>query len=153
MKAFYKYSILAGAILLAACQPKSEPKESQDKPADPTVVQQSAESILRGETMKLQVRLPECKGNTCPDFTVERLQSNFPFIDQLLDQQRTQLLTTVWFLLLMLLCFLGLLGWHVTSSVITSEDFDTFSNRLFRTPRAVSTLSSDQSCSTSTQTP
>ena len=87
MKAFYKYSILAGAILLAACQPKSEPKESQDKPADPPVVQQPAEPILRGETVKLQVSLPECKGNTCPDFTVERLQSNFPFIDQLLDQQ------------------------------------------------------------------
>lgn len=87
MKAFYKYSILAGAILLAACQPKSEPKESQDKPTDPPAVQQTAEPILRGETVKLQVTLPECKGNTCPDFTVERLQSNFPFIDQLLDQQ------------------------------------------------------------------
>ena len=87
MKAFYKYSILAGAILLAACQPKSEPKESQDKPTDPPVVQQTAEPILRGETVKLQVNLPECKGNTCPDFSVERLQSNFPFIDQLLDQQ------------------------------------------------------------------
>ncbi|MCH7387196.1 RsiV family protein [Acinetobacter modestus] len=87
MKAFYKYSILAGAILLAACQPKSEPKESQDKPTDPPAVQQTAEPILRGETVKLQVSLPECKGNTCPDFTVERLQSNFPFIDQLLDQK------------------------------------------------------------------
>jgi hypothetical protein len=70
MKAFYKYSILAGAILLAACQPKSEPKESQDKPTDPPVVQQTAEPILRGETVKLQVNLPECKGNTCPDFTL-----------------------------------------------------------------------------------
>lgn len=87
MKTFYKFSVLACAILLAACQPKSEPKESQDKPVDPPVVQQPAEPILRGETLKLQVSLPECKGNTCPDFTVERLQSNFPFIDQLLDQQ------------------------------------------------------------------
>ncbi|EOR03843.1 RsiV family protein [Acinetobacter genomosp. 15BJ] len=86
MKTIAKYSVLACAILLAACQPKSEPKESQDKPTDPPV-QQTAEPILRGETVKLQVTLPECKGNTCPDFTVERLQSNFPFIDQLLDQQ------------------------------------------------------------------
>jgi hypothetical protein len=38
----------------------------------------------RGETVKLQVNLPECKGNTCPDFTVERLQSNFPFIDSVI---------------------------------------------------------------------
>ncbi|WP_436899351.1 RsiV family protein [Acinetobacter gyllenbergii] len=87
MKTISKFSVLACAILLAACQPKSEPKESQDKPVDPPVVQQTAEPILRGETVKLQVNLPECKGNTCPDFTVERLQSNFPFIDQLLDQQ------------------------------------------------------------------
>ncbi|ENX61078.1 MULTISPECIES: RsiV family protein [Acinetobacter] len=87
MKTIAKYSVLACAILLAACQPKSEPKESQDKPTDPPAAQQAAEPILRGETVKLQVTLPECKGNTCPDFTVERLQSNFPFIDQLLDQQ------------------------------------------------------------------
>lgn len=87
MKTIAKFSVLACAILLAACQPKSEPKESQDKPTDPPAAQQTAEPILRGETVKLQVTLPECKGNTCPDFTVERLESNFPFIDQLLDQQ------------------------------------------------------------------
>lgn len=87
MKTFYKYSVLACAVLLAACQPKSEPKQSQDKPQDPPAVQQQAEPVLQGETVKFAVKLPECKGNTCPDFTVERLQSNFPFIDQLLDQQ------------------------------------------------------------------
>lgn len=87
MKTFYKYSVLACAVLLAACQPKSEPKESQDKPQNPPAVQQQVEPVLQGETVKIQVKLPECKGNTCPDFTVERLQSNFPFIDQLLDQQ------------------------------------------------------------------
>ena len=86
MKTFYKYSILACAILLTACQPKSEPKTPEDKPQDPPVAQPT-EPTLRGETVKLQVMLPECKGNTCPDFTVERLQTNFPFIDQLLDQQ------------------------------------------------------------------
>lgn len=87
MKTFYKYSVLACAVLLAACQPKSEPKQSQDKPQDPPAVQQQVEPVLQGETVKIPVKLPECKGNTCPDFTVERLQSNFPFIDQLLDQQ------------------------------------------------------------------
>ncbi|MDR2062655.1 MAG: RsiV family protein [Acinetobacter sp.] len=87
MKTFYKYSVLACAVLLAACQPKSEPKQSQDKPQDPPAVQPQAEPVLQGETVKIAVKLPECKGNTCPDFTVERLQSNFPFIDQLLDQQ------------------------------------------------------------------
>lgn len=87
MKTFYKYSVLACAILLAACQPKSEPKDVEDKSQDTPVVQQDAEPILRGETIKLPVNLPECKGNTCPEFSVERLETNFPFIDQLLDQQ------------------------------------------------------------------
>ena len=87
MKTFYKYSVLACAILLAACQPKSEPKDVEDKPQDTPVVQQDSKPVLRGETIKLPVNLPECKGNTCPEFSVERLQTNFPFIDQLLDQQ------------------------------------------------------------------
>ncbi|MFN3905350.1 MAG: RsiV family protein [Acinetobacter junii] len=86
MEKVFQYSILACAVLLAACQPKSEPKEPEDKPQD-TVVNQTSEPVLRGETVKLAVTLPECNGNTCPDFTVERLQSNFPFIDQLLDQE------------------------------------------------------------------
>ncbi len=86
MKIVFQYSILACAVLLTACQPKSEPKEPEDKPQDP-VVNQTSEPVLRGETVKLAVTLPECNGNTCPDFTVERLQSNFPFIDQLLDQE------------------------------------------------------------------
>ena len=86
MKKVFQFSILACAVLLAACQPKSEPKEPEDKPQDP-VVNQTSEPVLRGETVKLAVTLPECNGNTCPDFTVERLQSNFPFIDQLLDQE------------------------------------------------------------------
>ncbi|MFC1393558.1 RsiV family protein [Acinetobacter junii] len=86
MKKVFQYSILACAVLLAACQPKSEPKEPEDKPQD-TVVNQTSEPVLRDETVKLAVTLPECNGNTCPDFTVERLQSNFPFIDQLLDQE------------------------------------------------------------------
>lgn len=86
MKKVFQFSILACAVLLAACQPKSEPKEPEDKPQD-TVVNQTSEPVLRGETVKLAVTLPECNGNTCPDFTVERLQSNFSFIDQLLDQE------------------------------------------------------------------
>lgn len=87
MKKFYKYSVLACAILLAACQPKSEPKESQDQSQDPAMIQQQTESTLRGESVKVALTLPECKGNTCPDFVVERLQSNFSFIDQFLDEQ------------------------------------------------------------------
>ena len=50
MKKVFQYSILACAVLLAACQPKSEPKEPEDKPQDP-VVNQTSEPVLRGETV------------------------------------------------------------------------------------------------------
>jgi len=88
MKKIYTVSVLACAILLTACQPKSELKDDpKDKPKDPTVVQTLTEPTLKGETVKVQVSLPACDGNTCPDFSVERLQSNFPFIDQLIEQE------------------------------------------------------------------
>ena len=87
MKTVYRTSVLVAAMLLAACQPKPEPQDAQDPASDPTVVQQPAEPTLRGETVKVQVSMPACEGNTCPKFTVERLQSNFPFIDQLLEKE------------------------------------------------------------------
>lgn len=87
MKTVYRTSVLVAAMLLAACQPKPEPQDAQDPASDPTVVQQPAEPTLRGETVEVQVSMPACEGNTCPKFTVERLQSNFPFIDQLLEKE------------------------------------------------------------------
>ena len=87
MKTVYRTSVLVAAMLLAACQPKPEPQDAQDPASDPTVVQQPAEPTLRGETVEVQVSMPACEGNTCPKFIVERLQSNFPFIDQLLEKE------------------------------------------------------------------
>ena len=87
MKKMYKASVFACVVLLAACQPKSEPKDdSQNSPVDSSI-QTPTEPTLKGESVKVQVTLPTCEGNTCPDFTVDRLQSNFPFIDQLIEHE------------------------------------------------------------------
>ena len=90
MKKFYKYGVFACAVLLVACQPKSEPKDAQDKPQDPPEVQQPAAPTLVGEMIKVPVKLPACDGSSCPDFRVEHLQSNFPFIDQRMDREILQ---------------------------------------------------------------
>lgn len=86
-KASLRLTLLASAIFLAACQPKADPKDSQEQQKSTVQEQKPVELTLKGETTPSKVVLPGCDGKTCPEFTVERLQSNFPFIDKIIDQQ------------------------------------------------------------------
>lgn len=86
-KASLRLTLLASAIFLAACQPKADPKDSQEQQKSTVQEQKPVELTLNGETIPSKVVLPDCDGKTCPEFTVERLQSNFPFIDKIIDQQ------------------------------------------------------------------
>ncbi|MFV7500784.1 RsiV family protein [Acinetobacter pittii] len=86
-KASLRLTLLASAIFLAACQPKADPKDSQEQQKSTVQEQKPVELTLKGETIPSNVVLPDCDGKTCPEFTVERLQSNFPFIDKIIDQQ------------------------------------------------------------------
>lgn len=86
-KASLRLTLLASAIFLVACQPKADPKDSQEQQKPAIEEQKPVELTLKGETVSTKVVLPDCDGKTCPEFTVERLQSNFPFIDKILDEQ------------------------------------------------------------------
>ena len=86
-KASLRLTLLASAIFLVACQPKADPKDSQEQQKPAVEEQKPVELTLKGETVPSKVALPDCDGKTCPEFTVERLQSNFPFIDKIVDQQ------------------------------------------------------------------
>ena len=86
-KASLRLTLLASAIFLVACQPKADPKDSQEQQKSTVQEQKPVELTLKGETIPSKVVLPDCDGKTCPEFTVERLQSNFPFIDKIIDQQ------------------------------------------------------------------
>lgn len=86
-KASLRLTLLASAIFLAACQPKADPKDSQEQQKSTVQEQKPVELTLKGETTPSKVVLPDCDGKTCPEFTIERLQSNFPFIDKIIDQQ------------------------------------------------------------------
>ena len=92
-KNIFCLSILASAVLLSACQPKSnEPKE----PTSPEVVQTEPEVLkLSGDTEKLKLVIPECAGKNCPEISIERLNSNQRFIDEWIDQQILQQLKNI----------------------------------------------------------
>lgn len=79
-------SILVITLGLTACQ------KSDSKKAEPTVDQSAAAQVpdtsmlLQGDTEKVKLTLPECNGNTCPEFSIERLKSNQAFVDETIDQ-------------------------------------------------------------------
>lgn len=74
------------ALLLTACQPKSKPEDTDQKQNAASEVQPQV-LALEGSSVRLAVNLPDCSGKNCPQFVVERLQSNFPFIDQIMDRE------------------------------------------------------------------
>ena len=79
-------SILVITLGLTACQ------KPDSKKAEPTVDQSAASQVpdtsmlLQGDTEKVKLTLPECNGNTCPEFSIERLKSNQAFVDETIDQ-------------------------------------------------------------------
>lgn len=79
-------SILVITLGLTACQ------KSDSKKAEPTFDQSAASQVpdtsmlLQGDTEKVKLTLPECNGNTCPEFSIERLKSNQAFVDETIDQ-------------------------------------------------------------------
>ncbi|MEG0483044.1 MAG: RsiV family protein [Acinetobacter sp.] len=79
-------SILVIVLGLAGCQ-KTDPKNT-DKPIDQSAASQVIDTsmLLQGDTEKLKLTLPECDGNSCPEFSVDRLHSNQPFVDEMIDQ-------------------------------------------------------------------
>ncbi|RKG37369.1 RsiV family protein [Acinetobacter rongchengensis] len=78
-------SILVVILGLTGCQ-KPDPKKTE--PVEQTAASQVVDTsmLLQGDTEKLKLSLPECGGNSCPEFSVDRLHSNQPFVDEILDQ-------------------------------------------------------------------
>ncbi|WP_089604262.1 RsiV family protein [Acinetobacter piscicola] len=79
-------SILVIVVGMTGCQ-KTDPKNT-DKPVDQSTASQVIDTsmLLQGDTEKLKLTLPECGGNSCPEFSVDRLHSNQPFVDEMIDQ-------------------------------------------------------------------
>lgn len=84
-------STLSLAIMLTACQPKpkdDEPK-ANESPASEVIVEIKQ---LQGEIQRLNLGLPKCDGNNCSELIVERLSTNYPFVDAWIDGQISSVL-------------------------------------------------------------
>ncbi|NHB56495.1 DUF3298 domain-containing protein [Acinetobacter sp. 194] len=80
-------SMLALALVLSACQPKSDQEKK-----DPTVDTQSSSEAqapvltLEGAPEAVPFNLPGCSGNSCPEFSIDRLHTNQFVLDNMIDQ-------------------------------------------------------------------
>lgn len=92
-KKIWVISLLATSIALTACQPQQA--EPEKKPENTPTEQADLSAKLIGDAEKLQLNLPECEGNNCPEISVERLSSNQPFIDQFVDAQILKQLSSI----------------------------------------------------------
>lgn len=92
-KNIWVMTILASAVMLTACQPKKE--EPKPEPEKPTTEVQDLSQKLIGDSEQLDLKLPDCSGNSCPELLIERLNSNQRFIDDFLDQKIVQLLSEI----------------------------------------------------------
>lgn len=85
-KVIWAASVLTTAILMTACQPKKVESEQPETAASSTLAQEQASQLI-GDSEKLQLNLPACDDNNCPEMTIERLSSNQPFIDAYMDAE------------------------------------------------------------------
>lgn len=80
-------SLLASAVMLSACQPqKAEPKPEEKTEVKPAEKPDQSMKLI-GDTEELNLNMPECDGNSCPEISIERLSSNQSFIDQYIDDE------------------------------------------------------------------
>ncbi|MFW1858294.1 RsiV family protein [Acinetobacter defluvii] len=80
-------SMLMATFALSACQPKADQKE-QKQPVEQSSSSEAVDTTLtlQGQSEKVAVELPECSGNSCPEFSVERLHTNQFVVDNIIDQ-------------------------------------------------------------------
>lgn len=86
-KHLFCMTLLVSAVLCSACQPQQEdakPVAPQQTAASEAVVEVLS---LEGKMQPLDLALEDCSGHSCPDLSIDRLQTNQPFIDAWLDQE------------------------------------------------------------------
>ncbi len=79
-------TVIASAITLSACQPKTENKDDPAVDQTSTSEVQPAVVLLEGKTENVPVILADCEGNSCPEISIDRLQTNQFVLDGLIDQ-------------------------------------------------------------------
>ena len=85
-KSIWAVSVLTSALVLSACQPKSDQKEQQK--VDGTSASEAAQPslTLEGTMQSVPFTMPSCEGKQCPEFSIDRLQTNQFVLDSIVDQ-------------------------------------------------------------------
>ncbi|WP_111893279.1 RsiV family protein [Acinetobacter sp. MB5] len=82
----FSMSVLSVSLLLSACQKQNDDTEKTVSAAQMTqakAIQNPYEFTANLENIPVQ--LPACEGNNCPEFQVQRLNTNYDFIDTQVD--------------------------------------------------------------------
>ena len=80
-------SILISALAMTACQPKADQKKNTDQAPASVVAPDTTTLRLEGSTEKVPVQLKECHGNSCPEFSIDRLHTNQFVVDDMIDAE------------------------------------------------------------------
>lgn len=82
----FSVSVLSMSLLLSACQKQNDDREKTASVQQQTSIKKIPYPFeLNAEVENLAVSLPACEGNNCPEFQVQRLKTNYDFIDRQVD--------------------------------------------------------------------
>lgn len=88
--------VLISTLGLSACQ-KPDSKESVQNIEQPSASAAVADTTLtlKGNTEKLDLNLPECGGQSCPEVSIDRLHTNQFVVDDIIDRAILQQLARI----------------------------------------------------------
>ena len=88
--------VLISTLGLSACQ-KPDSQESVQNIEQPSASAAVADTTLtlQGNTEKLDLNLPECGGQSCPEFSIDRLHTNQFVVDDIIDRAILQQLARI----------------------------------------------------------
>ncbi len=88
--------VLISTLGLSACQ-KPDSKESVQNIEQPSASSAIADTTLtlQGNTEKLDLNLPECGGQSCPEVSIDRLHTNQFVVDDIIDRAILQQLARI----------------------------------------------------------
>lgn len=79
------FAMLSLTVVLGLTACERKPPAVDDTPSPASEVQ-AEQARLAAKVEKIQLNMPECKGQSCPQVDIQRLESNYPQLDQAIDQ-------------------------------------------------------------------
>lgn len=80
--------LLTATVWVSACQPVEKNKDNNQVEVNPPASSELVVEALRltGTTQNVPVVLEPCRGNGCPEISIDRLSTNQPVLDRVIDQ-------------------------------------------------------------------